>query len=416
MAEYNTFKTEDGKIGLDLTREESTPQEKAEAMEKFEEEQKTKRKGLLRKITGGMKDLLFGHQKYYTKEKVDKKVATYWEDYYSGCDVGVVMGDIWVDDIITIQYTLTNNKSPIYGYMSENFDAVAKGTRIVQGQFAIAFKEVGYLNKILEAYEHRVIDPTRWMKTKSGLTGISKELFQSISTEEVQSLKIFSQTPEYSRITEKDFNEEELKVLKGGVKSPDKFGYKDLYSGEGVNRVKIGSKILREGFDLIISFGDTTESYRGGTVEIINNCHITSRSIVCEPTGEPIAEVYTFFARGLNEYMPKYKFDTGQYDQPIGPAEPPYAPFTKYPDEPAPLTKEYIVTQYQWNTIFQYDVNNIWLRETKHYVDEGKVFTGDTFVVFKTTSDLSVHKIQEYHEVNDINWQKEQQEDTAMFA
>lgn len=73
---------------------------------------------------------------------------TYKYDYFAGAQCKVYFGDIWVDDVITIQYNTIQNKEPIYGYASQNFDAVAMGTFLGQGSLTIAFKEVGYLNVV----------------------------------------------------------------------------------------------------------------------------------------------------------------------------------------------------------------------------------------------------------------------------
>ncbi len=77
-----------------------------------------------------------------------KNYRTYPYDYFSGIDAKVFFGDVWVDDIITIQYTVSQNKIPIYGYASQLYDAVARGTVIVNGSVTIAFKEMGYLNMV----------------------------------------------------------------------------------------------------------------------------------------------------------------------------------------------------------------------------------------------------------------------------
>ena len=190
--------------------------------------------------------------------QVDYSSMSYREEYFSGCDVVILIGDIYVDDIITMQYTLTNNKSPIYGYMSEIFDAVAKGTRIVQGQFSIAFRETDYLAKILENYK----------RTTPGKQS------QEVVEVNFQTPPIAGSQLEYTNT------------------SPvDKFGYRpDAGYGEWIDR---------DGFDIIAYFGDPSGIYRGGTHEAIVGCHITSRSLVCEPTGEPIAEIYSFFGRAL---------------------------------------------------------------------------------------------------------------------
>jgi len=196
------------------------------------------------------------------KREKNKKLG-YWEDYYAGADVGIFIGSMWVDDIITLQYNLTNNKSPIYGYMSETFDAVTRGTTIVQGQFAIAFKETGYLTTILENYKKE--NPAK-------ITTIEQLLEEREGTAELA------------------FSEKE----KGNPRRADKWGYLNTKYGNIINR----------GFDITITYGDVSEEFRGGTVETLNNVHITSVSKVCEPTGDPIAEMYAFFAETCNENIP----------------------------------------------------------------------------------------------------------------
>jgi hypothetical protein len=194
----------------------------------------------------------------------------YWDEYVSGADVGVFIGDTWIDDTVSFQYSYTNNKSPVYGYMSENFDAVAKGSRIVQGQFAIAFRETGYIVNILERYAQ---------KTKSAVRAI------------------------FPGDTDgKGLNYYEMKLLSEDFTMPDKFGYKNSIHGGYIDP---------SGFDIVVVYGDMMEVDRGGTVEVLNNCHIVSVSKVCEPTGEPIAEVYNFFGRTMNEYAPRYKWQNG---------------------------------------------------------------------------------------------------------
>lgn len=73
---------------------------------------------------------------------------TYSYDYFSGCQSKVFFGDIWVDDIVTIQYNIGQAKEPIYGYASQNYDAIMMGTILGQGSLTISFKETGYLNVI----------------------------------------------------------------------------------------------------------------------------------------------------------------------------------------------------------------------------------------------------------------------------
>lgn len=72
------------------------------------------------------------------------------EEYFTGADVAVYFGDTWVDEITGMQFTLQENVRPIFGYASRTWDGVARGSRVVQGQIRIAFKEAGYLYTIMD--------------------------------------------------------------------------------------------------------------------------------------------------------------------------------------------------------------------------------------------------------------------------
>ena len=100
---------------------------------------------------------------------------TYPYDYYSGADCKVFYGDIWVDDIVNIQFNVNQNKTPIYGYAAQNFNAVAKGRIIVNGTLTIAFKETGYLNLIQRVSETQKNNAYEVIKRKADITRAKAE-------------------------------------------------------------------------------------------------------------------------------------------------------------------------------------------------------------------------------------------------
>lgn len=77
----------------------------------------------------------------------------YYEEYYSAADtVFMFKGNKGIkpfEQIVNFQFAINNSKGPVYGYFSEDYDAIARGTRIVQGQFAVAMTDVYDLNRIL---------------------------------------------------------------------------------------------------------------------------------------------------------------------------------------------------------------------------------------------------------------------------
>lgn len=73
----------------------------------------------------------------------------YYEEYYSAADTVFLFNSKPFEQIVSFQFAIVNSKSPVYGYFSEDFDAIARGTRIIQGQFAVAMTDVYDLNRIL---------------------------------------------------------------------------------------------------------------------------------------------------------------------------------------------------------------------------------------------------------------------------
>lgn len=82
--------------------------------------------------------------------KKQREYQLFPEDYYSGSDASIYFGDVFVDELMYIEYKLKEMVMPVYGYNSYRFDAVARGQRIVTGKFTIAFREAGFMFRLLE--------------------------------------------------------------------------------------------------------------------------------------------------------------------------------------------------------------------------------------------------------------------------
>ena len=72
-------------------------------------------------------------------------------EYSCGANVSISMNDIETEEVVGITYTVLDSATPIYGYCSRLFDAVAPGQKIVQGSFVINYVEPNYIyNAMLE--------------------------------------------------------------------------------------------------------------------------------------------------------------------------------------------------------------------------------------------------------------------------
>lgn len=72
------------------------------------------------------------------------------EEYFTSTDCQVYFNDVFMDDITGLSFQLNELTDQIFGYASNTWDYHARGRRIVQGQFRVAFKEAGYIWTVLD--------------------------------------------------------------------------------------------------------------------------------------------------------------------------------------------------------------------------------------------------------------------------
>ena len=313
------------------------------------------------------------NRKYYCKDKIFNKVSkveinltktkivydlhtfdgnyllgTIWS-HNSGADCKIFFGDIWVDDIITLEYNVNQSKTPIYGYASQTFDAVAKGQLIIQGTLSVAFKETGYLNiiqGIIEAQRknaapaiRRKLEDVRVASNigmakfvprittlgenpnpeKTGLSyspnGTPQIIRQEQTIEDILlskksgtalSNQLLGEGNDKSRDFEDfaelledtiwgDSNGEPFK-LTNKLKRVDEFDYN---SNGGITTAK--NKKYSDVLNIMLTFGDINDFRAEHTLVVLNDVHFVSSSMIVTPNGDPLAETYTFFAREINE-------------------------------------------------------------------------------------------------------------------
>lgn len=274
---------------------------------------------------------------------------TYPYDYFSGADCKIFFGDIWVDDVITIQYNVNQSKTPIYGYASQLFDAVARGQVIVEGTLSVAFKETGYLNIIQALLESQRKDAVDIITKKieqnrvladQGLVKFVPRL-NYIGDDAKPDNYGFSYSPTGSPqiIRQQQTIEQILASKKAGTALSNQMlgaGYdksrdfedfaeilEDTIWGDGNgNPLSLEAKLKRaDEFDylsnggiltakgknyantlnIMLAFGDINDFRAEHTILVLNDVHFVSTGMIVSPAGDPIAETYTFFARDIND-------------------------------------------------------------------------------------------------------------------
>lgn len=169
--------------------------------------------------------------------------------YYSSLDAEIYLGNIFIDEVTNISWSVQQQAMPIFGYNSYCFDDMAVGSRLVQGQFAVNFTTAGYLKNLQE-------------------------------------------DSEFVRIA---------RTLYGKDNKAESYFTQDF-------RKRLNTPIWDNGFDIVVGFGDqgkntnSLENNMYKTYAILDCCQITGSMVQLDYNGEPVQEVYSFIARDI-----KYK-------------------------------------------------------------------------------------------------------------
>lgn len=241
------------------------------------------------------RQLFSPQQDSYNKKDTRIEYQLYSQEYFSGADMHIYFGDIWVDDITSLEFTLQEETLPIYGYNSYTFDALARGRRQIMGAFTMNFTSVGYLQQVMEhadAINHAMAAGAEAQK-------IDIKHFEKYRLDEILSL--------YGKDSFEQIAEEYEDAIWGKEESTDE-------TALSYANAPYFQRDNPDGFDIRINYGPVQETFKNSqfytsnsqkpnlTVEVINGVHINGmqKRAATADQGAPIQEVYTFIAQDLN--------------------------------------------------------------------------------------------------------------------
>lgn len=234
-------------------------------------------------------------------------------DFYSGSQITVWFGNIMIDDINSIQWQYSQNKKPIYGYGSQQFDAVAKGTIIIQGEFVVNFRQRGYISMVLDEIKSiygNIDNSEAWPEVKR-LIGLhlKQGTFGPTTSEELINIGNSSDFAEIAQMYETTiWGVSEKGTLGGafgaGLGIEDKGSLIDNIPPPDVQQ----SNILPDGFNILVTYGNpnhtavkTLNEHMQSTVKSIVGVHLVGEAQSIQVGGQPCMEQYSFIARGIDE-------------------------------------------------------------------------------------------------------------------
>ena len=251
---------------------------------------------------------------------VDAGGGTYW----SGLDAKVYANDVFLDDLVTLQYEVQEAVLPIYSYADYTFRSLARGARRVQGAFVINFRRDAYLFELLRLLSKPVTTNTAAKKAEDTRaralaqtgTATAEDFLGLVSPggKETSSGK-FAVDHELVRRAHKEFAEAlwGTKTLTGPLTPVQQ----DVINRMGRNRPRFE---VPGGFDLRIAFGSANQSLEPGAERQMQNngefhnvpssaqvrtssrivgVELTGITKVLDDSGRPVLETYSFLANDV---------------------------------------------------------------------------------------------------------------------
>lgn len=93
------------------------------------------------------------HQIYPARQssllRQDDEFEFFPEEYFNSSNISIYFENIFIDEITRLSFSLQEQLMPIYGYNDYVPKMYARGSRLIQGQFGINFKEAYYLRRVI---------------------------------------------------------------------------------------------------------------------------------------------------------------------------------------------------------------------------------------------------------------------------
>lgn len=233
--------------------------------------------------------------------------------YYSGSQITVWFGDILIDDISSIQWSRSQGKKPIYGYASQQFDAVANGTVIIQGNFTINFRQSGYLSMVMSEISklYSTWNLTNWnvIKEVVGLH-LKNGTFGPQTAQEIKDLGNSENFLDQVKLYERTIWGDGLPVQADAWPEDRISGDQKASSNYNMAPDVAQPHYAKDGFNILITYGSaagneprTLNDYFQSTTKSLVGVHLMGDSQIVQVGGQAVMEQYDFIARGTDEYL-----------------------------------------------------------------------------------------------------------------
>ena len=238
-----------------------------------------------------------------------QKFNSYYDYYFSGEDVKVYIDGLFNPehelDIASFSFVIKQEKQPLYGFWSYNYDAMMVGSRLITGEMVVYTRYPGRMRDLLtSAAEQRVLfnsSEPGVSRIQSFLTGNNEQ-----SLDDEKNLQKYWKRSNLDRLTADNVNVDKRNIFS----SHPPFNFIIKYGTQEGSLSTVGRNMGNDSGDNLetldrIMATDYNErlvksSKTNSEMDIVlQDVHLTSMGTSIAPGGQVMVESYQFIARDM---------------------------------------------------------------------------------------------------------------------
>jgi len=244
---------------------------------------------------------------------------TYYDYFFSGEDIKVYIDGLFSEehelDIAALSYNVKQEKQPLYGFWSYNFDAMMYGTRIITGEFSVYTRYPRRITDLIEEAARARTQQPDPRKDDSLVKSTLRNINYGSSSSAVRSLQDEKNIQKYwaysqlDRISTDPFSKNVIDSNKNIFSAHPPFNFIILYGVEEVSTtakdyLKAEDKVIESNLDRMM-ISDTNErlikpntNNQASPMKIVlQEIQLMSMTTAYASGGSPLVENYQFMAR-----------------------------------------------------------------------------------------------------------------------
>lgn len=241
----------------------------------------------------------------------ERTINSYYDYYFSGEDARVFIDGLFAPedelDIASFAYMVRQEKQPLYGFWSYNYDAMMMGTRIITGEITIFTR---YPRRMTELLEKAAIARSTAKESRTPEQSIVSTLRNDANLDDQDTINLqkYWGYSQLDRVTTDSYLTNNTIDGKNHIFSAHPpFNFVILYGTEETALTPFNAKStddlkIRDNIDRLVQADINQRSVKIDNVVspmkiVLQEVNLVSMSTSYTPGGQPLAESYQFIAR-----------------------------------------------------------------------------------------------------------------------